>query len=187
MYEKEFIEALERTNRFGLCSPEYTETTTRYLSDTVIEELPHVVCNHIGLVNPNQLILQCLSINIRLKTILSEYFKCPIYYTIGHVKINDEVAYEQTEETLFSMLKNGNSSPTVDLHAWLTLPSMELIDLSIASSYAKINRKPEVLGNLISLHPSELTKGLSFHPMLIGEVFLEKIGALRLFTFPETV
>ena len=38
-----------------------------------------------------------------------------------------------------------------------------------------------MMGAALALHPSELTGGMSYHPMLIGEEFLYKIGAMKLY------
>ena len=182
MYESKFNDALERTHKFGLLVPKQIPSNPgRFLSDKAQEELPFVIRDSLGVLDEDEIVLQCLLLNMRLKSVFSEYFKSPVYYTIGYVGIDDHYMFKQSEESLFSMLENGIIGPSVSLHAWLTLPSMEILDFSISTSYGRVNGIKEMMGAALALHPSELTGGMSYHPMIVGEEFLHKIGAMKLY------
>lgn len=89
--------------------------------------------------------------------------------------LNGENVYYQTEDSLTRILSEGLDVSSANLHAWLTLPSMEIIDMIFPTSYGVINnKKPSELGGVIIKHASELTGGMSYHPMIIGTEFLEK-------------
>ena len=180
MYEDEFKVALERTRKFGLSPPELFESYNgRFLNKKILEELPCIIREKLGILKEDEIVLQCLMLNIRLKNVFSDYFNCPVYFTIGHVGINNKYMFKQTEKSLLSLFKNGIKRQSINLHAWLTLPTMEILDFSISTSYGKVHGKEEMMGAAVALHPSELTHGMSFHPMLVGEEFLQKIGALN--------
>jgi len=181
VYESKFKEALERTQKFGLSTPKnILLNSNRFLNDKVQEELPFIIRNNLGILDEDEIVLQCLILNMRLKTVLSEYFGCPVYYTIGYVGIDDRFMFKQTEDSLLSMLENGVSGPSISLHAWLTLPSMEILDFSFSTSYGRVNEIKNMMGAVLALHPSELSGGMSYFPMVVGEEFLHKIGAMKL-------
>jgi hypothetical protein len=183
MYENEFNEALNRNRRFGLSVPDIVKPNVgRFITDKACAELPFFVKDK-GLTQEEEVVLQCISFNFRLKEILSEYFKSPLYYTIGHVKINNDSMFEQSEKSLFTMLKNGITSPSINLHVWLTLPSMEILDYTLQTTYGRVNNDPRLIGNVIAQHPNDFTKSMSFHPMIIGEEFMQKIGAMQFIKF----
>ena len=140
MYEDKFNKALERTRKFGLSVPKLIRSNSgRFLSEKAQEELPYIIRDSLGVLDEDEIVLQCLLLNARLKNVFSEHFGCPVYYTIGYVGIDDQFMFKQTEESLFSMLKNGISGPSIRLHAWLTLPSMEILDFSFPTSYGRVN------------------------------------------------
>lgn len=182
MYEAKFKEALERTRKFGLTVPtEFPLSQNLFLNEKAKRQLPFVIRGELGVLDEDEIFLQCLSLNIRLKSAFSKYFKCPVFYTIGYVGVKDHFMFKQTEDSLLSMLKNGIAGPSVSLHAWLTLPSMEILDFSISTSYGRVNGIKEMMGAALALHPSELKGGMLYHPMIVGEEFLHKIGAMRLY------
>jgi hypothetical protein len=182
VYESKYEEAVERTRKFGLTVPnKASPLQSRYISSKVHEELPFVIRDSLGVLDEDEIVLQCLMLNVRLKKVFSKYFKCPVYYTIGYVGIDDDYMFKQSEESLLLMLNNGISGPSVNLHAWLTLPTMEILDFSISTSYGRVNNIKEMMGAALASHPSDLTGGMSYHPMIIGEEFLYRIGAMRLY------
>jgi len=182
MYNEKFLQAIERTCRFGLPDPKFIKLSAeRFLDSETQEKLPYIIRDKLGILEEDEIVLQCLLLNMRLKEVFLEYFKVPVYYTIGYIGIDEKFMFQQTEESLEAMLKNGIEGPSISLHAWLTLPSMEILDFSISTSYGKVNGIKKMMGAALALHPSELTGGMSYHPMIIGEDFLHRIGAMRLY------
>jgi hypothetical protein len=180
MYKSEFFNAVERAKQFGLNVPEITEMESRLLSDEAQAELPLIIHNTLGVLEEEEILLQCLLLNLRLKKVFSDYFKSSVYYTIGYIEIDDAPMFKQTEESLRKMLENGIEGPSINLHAWLTLPSMEILDFSISTSYGRVNGIKEMMGKALAMHPDELTGGMKYRPMLVGEEFLLQTGAMKL-------
>lgn len=70
-----------------------------------------------------------------------------------------------------------NVGDAVSIHAWLTFPSMEVLDMSLPTSFAVLKNKPESRGAVLAKYADSIT-GFSYRPMLIGEDFLFKTGMI---------
>ncbi|HFT8169543.1 TPA: hypothetical protein ACGR94_005932, partial [Pseudomonas aeruginosa] len=130
--------AIERTQRFGLNVPEHAgQSMHSYLTPERHAEFPYVVQQALGALDFKDLVLQCLAFHYRLAPVLERWLNCPVLYTIGWVDDGTEGGMFKFDDSFIAeKLKNGHSSPTVDLHAWLTLPSMEVIDATLVTSLA---------------------------------------------------
>lgn len=178
-YATEWHAAVERTERFSLqIPPHQVEPERRYLTDARQAEFPYVVQRGLGDLDFPDVVAQCLSIHYRLVPIIEEWLRCPVLYTIGWV--DDGTAkgmFKFDDDFVANKLKSGHAGGTINIHAWLTLPSMEVIDVALVTSLAVLNGWSEGLGGVISRHPDELT-GMVYKPMLIGPDFLRKTGLL---------
>ncbi|HDY9206502.1 TPA: hypothetical protein RRJ23_004704 [Klebsiella pneumoniae] len=63
----------------------------------------------------------------------------------------------------------------MEIHAWLTLPSYEIIDLTLSTTFAVNHNQLENAGKFIAKKADDIT-GLIYRPMLVGDKYLEKIG-----------
>jgi hypothetical protein len=178
MYLNEFAAAADRTKRLGLNCPNIDVSDERFLSEEKINQLPFALRDAVGEIDVNEIAAQCLSIHHRLLNPVSAILGAPAYYTIGFVETSAGLLFEQDEESLKAMLESGLSSRKLKIHAWLSLPSMEILDFSLPTSYAVMNHMAEGIGSVISVHADELKHGMKYHPMLIGDDFLKRIGAL---------
>jgi len=181
VYKSNFLNALERTTRFGLSTPSVELCDTRFLTQDTLRKLPLAIRDVMGELDETDIVAQCLSLHLKMKPVIQQILSCEVFYTVGWVSLQDSNMFKQTEESLFDMLKNGIPGPDVNIHAWLTLPSMEILDFSLPTTYAKVNGIKEGIGGAITMHPSDLTGGMMYQPMLVGEEFLLKTGALKLF------
>ncbi|MDO6761910.1 hypothetical protein [Agarivorans sp. 1_MG-2023] len=178
MYKQEFKNAVERTKGFGLNCPIVRFQEGRLLTPELMGGFAKAFQEHIGEPDVEDVVAQCLSFHFRLLEPMSNIVGMPCQFTIGYVETNERLMFHQTEESLLNILENGIKGSTLNIHAWLTLPTMEIIDLSLPTSYAVINNHKEGIGGVIAQHPDELTGGMKYHPMLIGEDFLIKSGAM---------
>ena len=56
---------------------------------------------------------------------------------------------------------------------------MEIIDTTFQTTLGKILNKPEMIGGIITGHPTELSnRKLQYHPQIIGAEYLRKVGVL---------
>jgi len=180
MYLDEFTAAVERTKRMGLKCPNIDVSNVRFLSGDKLSHFPLALRNAVGLISHEELDAQCLYIHYKLLKPVSDILRSPAYFTIGHIETSDRLWFEQDEESLSRMLESGTPSPKLKIHAWLTLPSMEILDFSFLTSYAVIMKIKESSGGLIAEHADELKHGMMYHPMLIGDDFVKRVGVLVL-------
>lgn len=125
---------------------------------------------------------QCLSLHMRIMPLLQKYLSCPVYFTIGHISLGEDNSFfKQSESSLKNMLIEGAPGPSISLHAWLTLPIMEILDFSFPTTYAVKNKLDQGVGSVIATHPSDLSGDMMYHPMLVGYEFLQKIGAMNMY------
>lgn len=173
-YLHEFKEALQRNTRLGLESPYFSYEDTRYLDYDFNAQFPYLILNTFGRLEPKALTGRCIPIHNQLQTVLNDELGILSYFTIGYVTLDGRDVYHQTEDSLKRLLSNGIDLRSANLHAWLTLSSMEIIDMTLPTSYGVINNKKEMLGQVIAKHYSEMKGGMSYHPMIIGTEYLEK-------------
>ncbi|KMZ11842.1 hypothetical protein BHUM_03135 [Candidatus Burkholderia humilis] len=66
----------------------------------------------------------------------------------------------------------------LELHAWLTLPSREIIDLTLSTTLGIVRNLPELVGRAAFIHPNDLVGNHSYHPQVLGEDYLRRIGVM---------
>lgn len=179
MYKEEFVEAISRTKRFDLECPEIQFLDGLKIDNEAVSKLPYVLLDTVGEISLTDLVGQCMSIHSGLVKPISKITGTECYFTIGFVDTGSQKMFYQTEDSLKEMLDKGVNNSAVSLHAWLTLPTMEIMDFTIATSYAMVNGHKEGLGSIIGTHADSLNGDLKYHPMLVGENFLFKAGIVK--------
>lgn len=177
-YQKEFMDAISRTERFGLeVPPHELNLSSRWLDARAIGEFPKVVLKAIGPLDLDDVVAQCLSIHYRLREPLSDWLGCEPIYTIGWVEVEDNHLFRFDDHFIEDALKSGHPKWSMNIHTWLTLPSMEIIDMSLPTSIGHFQNIKELLGGVITMHHDDL-RGMAYKPMLVGDGFLRKTGKL---------
>lgn len=179
-YIQEWSEATARTNRVGLTVPHYhVKPEIRYLTDERVKEFPYVVRECLGELDFEDVVAQCISIHYRLLPVIEQWLQCSVIYTLGWIDDGtDKGMFKFDDAFIVDKLKNGCLGGSVSIHAWLTLPSMEVIDVSIATSPSVLNNIPEGRGGVIAQH-ADVLKGMTYKPMLVGMDFLIKAGLIE--------
>lgn len=177
-YKTLFDEALKRTARLGAVAPIVAYSDQSYLTQEKHERFPYYVRDTIGELDLPDVVAQCLSIHQRLRVPLEELFGCDVFFTIGWVEYTiGSNMFEFDEQFAKELLaKKHQSGNSIQMHAWLTLPSMEIIDVSLSTSIGYVQKRPDMLGMVIAKHADELTGGMVYRPMLVGEDYLFKTG-----------
>lgn len=178
MYKVEFEKAVSRTKEFNLNCPKIEFSEGALLTPEKMQKFPNVLRDTVDKIGVEEVVAQCLSIHYRLSDVIAELFDTPCYFTIGYVETIERLMFHQTEQELKTILQNGINGSSLNIHAWLTLPTMEIMDFSLPTSYAILNKTDKGIGGVIAGHPDSLTDGMKHHPMLVGEDFLRKSGCL---------
>lgn len=179
-YLHDFQLALDRNRRFGLPVPAFQFQDFRYLKTKRAAQIPAAIQQNLGFLSNADLVAQCFSIHYRLAEVISGVLNAPAFLTIGYIGFGGEFRFRKSEEELEALLSSGLGDETLGAHAWLTLPSMEIMDFSLPTSMAVLNGWSRGHGEAITSHADELEYGLTYHPQIIGEQYLWRTGAIRL-------
>ena len=177
-YIDEINESIARAARLGLKSPNFQAVEGELLTQKVYQDIPYIVRDALGDVGAEEVAAQCLSYHMRLLPILSDYFRTELTYTIGYVSMGKETLFEQSEEQMKALLETGIENPQLQIHAWLTLPTCEIMDFTLPTTYAVVNKTKEGYGSVLAGHADRLLNNVQYRPMLLGEDYLRRIGAL---------
>lgn len=182
-YKQEFQSALKRTGSLGIDVPPADHYAACYRSDKNINRLVAGLSEVYGSISPRKFLGQCLNIHHQLKPLVDDCFKVKSYYTVGYVRRSGKDMFKITEADIAELLVSGMQGSTLHYHAWLTLPSMEIIDLTLPTVSAVIKNNSNDLGGIIANNPNHLNEKLKlkFKPVIVGQDFLTKIGALEKF------
>lgn len=99
-------------------------------------------------------------------------------YTLGWIDDGTERGMFKFDDAFIADSSGtGTSQAKVNIHAWLTLPSMEIIDVTLATTMAIAQGKPEQGGGVVTGH-ADVFKGFDYRPLLVGADFLRRAGLL---------
>ncbi len=179
-YTTEFQTALQRSCELGLSVPSVVFRSTRFYSDdaflVVIDQLLNKLGNTDRSIN---LIGQCLNVHWNIRQEVESAFGCGAHLTIGYIQEGEDKYFEFSYSDAEGWLRDGIDLKKISLHAWLTLDSMEIIDLTWPSTRAKIFHSKHGQGGAITKHPDEFVNGLQYHPLLVNNDFPIKIKAIH--------
>jgi hypothetical protein len=178
-YATDWAAAVARCERFGLDMPAHDlQPSRRFLTAARHAEFPHVVQRGLGDLDFPDVVSQCLSIHYQLAPVLEQWLGCPVMFTLGWVDDGTPKGMYKFDDTFVAeKLKHGNAGLTINIHAWLTLPSMEVIDVSLATTIARVQKLEKGHGAVLAMQADEI-KGFAYKPMLVGSDFLRKAGLL---------
>lgn len=180
-YNEEWKSAIERSERYGLVVPKQTGVAQqRYLTKEIHDRFPDVVRDAFGNLGYEDVVAQCMSIHYRLLPVMEDLLGCPVFFTIGWVDDGTERGmFRFGEEFIQDKLQKPSATlgGQTNLHAWLTLPSMEVIDVSLVTTIVVVQDLKKGHGGVLA-GPADDFKGFAYKPMLVGDDFLRKAGML---------
>lgn len=171
-YTAELYDAEKRTSKFGLSGPRLNLKDVRYLGLAKQRELTRTVQQEFGVLTTDQLYAQCLDFSLRLKPLAESVFNCEVYYTLGYIELDGRGVFQASEDELYQLVRNGYDGEKVNVHAWLTLDSGEILDFTFSTTYAIQCNYPNMEGKIMAIHPEDLNDRMAYKPMLIGEEFI---------------
>lgn len=187
-YEARFLEAIERSERLGFAPPMITTTQPHVLNKASVQKaILDLMVDYLGNPpNPRMLIGTCLATHMNLRGTLEKIVNTKAFFTLGHVRVGNSHYHEFSENDVVNWMKHG----IPDLsefkgHAWLTLPSMEIVDFTFTPTATSISMRDtgDVCVGAIADYPSNLNN-MDYHPVIVGEDIVSKIGAMGLMIYP---
>lgn len=177
-YETELDQAIQRTREWGLDCPPFPFNPTRRLTSDFIGQITQSAQRVTGHLAPSDIVGQCFAVHHFIKDAIEQDLGVPLLYTIGYVSFGSETMFHTELDQLKAMLHRGQISGPLRLHAWLTMPSHEILDLTFGTTYGVVHGVKEVIGNATFLHPSELKGTQRYRPQLVGTDYFYRIGAI---------
>ena len=177
-YETEFIAAVKRSKKWKLEVPNISLKKTPFLAGERAAIALKVIQDYASMHSQEEVSQQCFVYMYGIQSALENALQTPLYYTLGYVEFEKRPVFYTDEKELKSKLGNPMSGDgAINLHAWLTTPNMEIIDLTFATTYGIVNNIPSVIGRCSLQHYSEFNENMVYHPQLVGEDYLKQIGA----------
>lgn len=105
----------------------------------------------------------------------------PLNITIGNVYFQGENLYQVSKTSIKRILNEGNQvDKTIDLHVWLTLDDLTVIDLTILSTLrAKSLLQEQSIDSNVLIWREEDPGEFRFEPLLIDNSFFQKVDSGR--------
>ena len=129
--------------------------------------------------NSEYIFAQCFYMNIMLYEKVKAALSCYVIFTIGWIDdgTNDGM-FKFTENDLLKNIENNFQNNKAVMHAWLTLPSLEIIDITISTTQGVLSKKPDMIGRYIAKRADEIIN-MKYIPMIIGTDFVFKSGMVK--------
>lgn len=165
-YEKEFYSALDRGKEHGFIANKQPSKEGRLLSPEIIDVV-RIALNDQIKGNIDLMAGECFKVHFMMRPIIESILNTRAYFTIGYIKLDGQYIHKMELDELLSRLSGGPiTTQNTSLHAWITLPTMEVIDLTTMTSKAKAERRP---ANQIDIIWGESGSfDVEFYPQLAG-------------------
>ncbi len=179
MYKEEFDLSIDRTNRFSLGNVICKHQENMLLSDDDGRLLSDVFFNTFGWFDPNDLMAKCFSIHYKILKPIELALNVKPIYTIGYLESNGKYIYKKSEDELLAIMKQDYKyGGELNMHAWITLPSMEIIDYTLATTIAFVKNMDSSIGQIYCGYADGINEKLKYHPMLVGEGCFRSMGLM---------
>ena len=178
-YANEFNGAIARTKKFDLKIPKYSiDLARRWLTSNSPKEIHDWFFTEFDTHSPVDLVPNRIELTRKMSMDPPSWLGCDVVYTIGWIDDRTPTGrFKFGDAEIENWLLNGGHIGRANLHVWLTLPSMEIVDLFLPSIFAVTENKPEISGGVIAGHADDVTR-VAYKPMLIGDDFLKRSGIL---------
>jgi hypothetical protein len=177
-YPREFLEAFERTRALGLPTPPVGLLVEK---DCVnVEAVTRAVYGYLDEFSDGEAIGQAFAINVNIIPYLYAETGIPFTLTMGWFEHCGKELFRHDECLLRTLMRDGISEYQpygVPIHAWLTSPAFEVLDVTLPTTIAGVSGAKELSGGIIYISNQDAAPPWIYHPTVVGVEFLEKIGA----------
>ncbi|MES2501796.1 MAG: hypothetical protein V4545_04255 [Pseudomonadota bacterium] len=183
MYKNKFIEALTFTSSLGCAVQEFTFDSGTLLTEEKSNVMQEMLENN-GIYSFKNSAGQCINWCHALQPLVAKAFDCNVLLTIGQLHFGKKTIYNPTEIDFTRWHKLGfrksdfNENTGFNFHAWLTLPSGEILDLTLWSTLGSIWKKPEMIDSVICGDPDKIAPYPKYTPIIIGNEYIETVESI---------
>jgi hypothetical protein len=165
-YEVRLRMALNQTQASGLSVENFQIESTQPANGVAhfAEELTHAVINKFakdGDINRETLALKCCEVNLTMKPFVERIIGAPVLLTVGGVKAFHKEVVVIEDPSILAMAQTGK------YHVWLTLPWLEILDLTLLESLKWLKRSKSEIFRPLSGYP-DLMDGFAWTPWWVG-------------------
>ena len=172
-YREKFIQAIAKTKEYGFDVPKCEFENEKYFTPQIPESFS-MIFREVLPYEVDQTKCNCLKINFELFLKLDKIIPNGAFLTIGWIECGKKKQFFFDYNYIDTLLKGEKSKNVLRLHAWITLPTMEIIDLTFLTTYGSIFNEPDMIGNVIAKDADSL-QGMSYIPMLVGSDIFKNI------------
>lgn len=141
------------------------ETVEKFYQNPVVSQI-----------DPRELFSMCFHTHIQLQGIVNKIFKTESILTLGYVEFDTGKRFHyQSLNDVLDRINERNVLKEVNMHCWLTLPTSEIIDLTLPTTQAIIEGDNQKVGSIIMKYADEL-KGMKYVPQILGDKYLHLAG-----------
>jgi hypothetical protein len=175
-YDEEFREALTFSRSENFLVPAFSPATGRFITPSTADLLLKMFSDFTnGGRNQELLCGQCVGVAMRLSKRLRDEPGWTAFVTIGKLSRTNKVLFNCSQEDVRRWKKDGmDDLLNMPLHAWITLPSMELIDFTYRASVNVLDELNEPAafdaGHWTHFLPSR------YNPIAVGDNIAELLG-----------
>lgn len=182
-YRDKFLQASQFTRTLGFTVPDLPPRE----GELVSPENGQLVMQHAnrgGISDLSASALQCLKWSYALQPYVEAGLGCPVALTIGQITHPTRSIFNPTQDDFERWAKVGinvkdfEARSGFNFHAWYTLPTMEILDMTLWSTLAIAWEKPELSGQVIGGWPDLIAPNPTFIPMAIGRDYAEHVHAI---------
>lgn len=172
-YDKEFLNALNFSLELGFDIPKnWKSIEHRFLDSKMDKRITELLKEKLEGQPLKVFIRNCLGVHWQLVDEIEKSLGFTPLLTIGSFRVNDgESSFSFSREDVKKWSRNGIENPNnVNLHAWVTLPSMEILDFTLpaAMAYRNTPKGKDIGIGVLASHWTELRGGLRYEPVAVG-------------------
>lgn len=176
-YEQEFNASLLRTKKWKLNPPVFTALPGRLLTEDVMPLIQECWISELDGCGYEDFSQKCFQVTSSLQEPLQELLGVPLFYTLGYVQEDGKGPIFHTEVAeLKRLARNNQPLAHINLHAWLTLPTYEVLDFTLLTTLGTLLDMPDLKGRAVAGHPADFPGHPSYHPQLVGDEYLIQSG-----------
>lgn len=188
-YHDLFEAAVERTCGLGLEEPEIIYTAQSYFTPERLRAFGDFIVKEFAPALAQGLNATCIIVHTGLLGAVEEFFSCRAYLTVGSVFTPKAEMYPISEQQVRKWLAEKVNVMDLELHAWITLDSLEILDMTFLPTIAYASKRWELGNKPVATNPdllpraqpqgpdpSTLPNGLRYNPFVVGQDFLTQLG-----------
>lgn len=179
VYEAKFEAARARAVLWGLNPPRFEPLPMRFASVEAIESTRRLRDYGLGRLREDVIAAERYGVTAMVRGMLEAQLRVRIAFTLGYVYQDGRRLCHTPIEGLEQMLRTGIApGARVSLHAWLTLPSHEIVDPTFWAVFPALCNTAEREARGLFMHPDQMLER-TYHPQWVGEGFARRIGVLK--------